>query len=278
MILYFAPGGRLGNQLFQASYIERIRKPGERVFCTRMGSGLRFARGLRGYLNTDNLLIRKFCEYYLEPLIRSVLVPLGLVTSIVEIYGGVLVERRGRLPITYLKGNFQFCELLHPGTSPGFGFPQPPVEKARRILEEARGRTPLFVHVRRGDYLKFAEADPMNPLLPASYYRDAMKLLLDAVPDPHFFFLGDDPRWCADEFPELEHATIARHSEPVDLALMSLCAGGLVANSTFAWWGAFFCRRTAPIVAPRYWIGWRSETWFPARIPSEFLTYIDVRA
>ncbi len=278
MIIYLAPGGRLGNQLYQAAFIERIRKPGERVFCTKMSEALRFAHGLRGYVNSDSFLLIKAAEYFFDPLIRLALVRTGLVSSIIEAADAEeVVERRGRLPVTYLRGYFQQCDLLPPGGELGFRLPRKPFAAARRHLEAAEGRTPLFVHVRRGDYLGYAESDPMNPLLPPSYYHDAMDRLLEAVPDPHFFFLGDDPEWCANEFPDIRHATIAAHSEPEDLALMTLCAGGLISNSSFAWWGAYFCSRTAPVIAPRYWIGWRSGKWHPSRIRSDFLTYIDVR-
>ena len=277
MILYLAPGGRLGNQLFQAAFIERIRKPRERVFCTKMSEALRFARGLRGYVNTDSFLFIKAMEYLVEPLIKRFLVDTGLVSSYIETDTAQVVERRGLLPVTYLKGYFQQCDVLVPGAPLGFRLPLGRFGAARRVLEAADGRTPIFVHVRRGDYLGYSEAYPMNPLLPAAYYHDALATVLRSVPEPHVFFLGDDPVWCAHEFPDLKHATISRGSEAEDLALMALCAGGVISNSSFAWWGAYLCGKTAPVVAPRYWLGWRSKLWSPGRIRSNFITYIDVR-
>jgi len=277
MILYLAPGGRLGNQLFQAAFIERIRKPGERVFCTKMSEALRFARGLRGYVNTDNFLFIKAMEYLVEPLIRLFLVDTGLISSYIETTTAQVVERRGRLPVTYLKGYFQQCDVLAPGAPLGFRLPLGHFGAAGRVLEAAEDRTPIFVHVRRGDYLGYSETYPMNPLLPAAYYHDALAAVLRSVPAPHLFFLGDDPVWCAQEFPDLKHATISRGSEAEDLALMALCAGGVISNSSFAWWGAYLCGKTAPVVAPRYWLGWRSRIWSPGRIRSDFITYIDVR-
>ncbi|HUX38444.1 MAG TPA: hypothetical protein VMV44_11135, partial [Rectinemataceae bacterium] len=78
MILYLAPGGRLGNQLFQAAFIERVRKPGERVFCTKMSEFLRFARGLKGYVNTDSFLFIKAMDRLVEPFVRRFLVDTGI--------------------------------------------------------------------------------------------------------------------------------------------------------------------------------------------------------
>lgn len=41
-----------------------------------------------------------------------------------------------------------------------------------------------------------------------------------------------------------------------DLCMMSLCGGGIIANSTMSWWGAWLIENpTQPIVAPNPWFG-----------------------
>jgi len=38
--------------------------------------------------------------------------------------------------------------------------------------------------------------------------------------------------------------------------MMSLCGGGIIANSTMSWWGAWLIRNlTHPVVAPKPWFG-----------------------
>ena len=41
-----------------------------------------------------------------------------------------------------------------------------------------------------------------------------------------------------------------------DLCMMSLCNGGIIANSTMSWWGAWLIRTPSqPIIAPKNWFG-----------------------
>ena len=42
----------------------------------------------------------------------------------------------------------------------------------------------------------------------------------------------------------------------VDLCLMSLCTGGIIANSSFSWWGAWLQNDRGKIIAPN------PEKWF----------------
>ena len=43
----------------------------------------------------------------------------------------------------------------------------------------------------------------------------------------------------------------------VDLCLMSLCSGGIIANSSFSWWGAWLQKDRGKIIAPdpKKWFG-----------------------
>jgi hypothetical protein len=42
----------------------------------------------------------------------------------------------------------------------------------------------------------------------------------------------------------------------IDLCLMSLCSGGIIANSSMSWWGAWLIENpTQPIIAPQKWYG-----------------------
>jgi hypothetical protein len=147
---------------------------------------------------------------------------------------------------------------------------------AERLLRNAKGRCPVFLHVRRSDYNHYRADGQSSALLPFSYYRAAIDILSQAVRDPYFFLLGDDPAWCERAFSELPHKMVSKSSSYVDLALMSLCAGGVVSNSSFAWWGAFLCARTAPVIAPLYWFGWRKKEWLPNGIEASDFHFIEV--
>ena len=118
------------------------------------------------------------------------------------------------------------------------------------ILEES-----AFIHIRRGDYLKYPDRHPVMPL---SYYVQAINLLRDNV--RHFFVFSDDIEWVKkqDLFKyDSKIICIDSKDELYTLAFMSKChAGAICANSSFSWWGAFLgaYEKRNPVFVPRDWI------------------------
>ena len=271
MIFFYSHGGRLGNQLFQTAMIEARRKPRELIVTTQMSDSKKLLKGLRGYNDISNPLLVNLIDHVISRFVARPLVNLRLVSSLTE-KAGELCESHGILPITYIRGYFQ--SPRHFSTRPiTADWIRPSFhEAASRHLEKAGTRCPVFVHVRRADY----HTTRASALLPLAYYREAVGVLSRSVDDAHFFFLGDDPEWCKREFSEIRHKTFVTSTSYEDLALMSLCAGGVVSNSSFAWWGAFLCRKTVPIVAPLYWFGWRKKEWLPRGIEASEFRFIQV--
>jgi hypothetical protein len=116
----------------------------------------------------------------------------------------------------------------------------------------------VAVSFRRGDYNQY------DACLTLDYYDRAMRIVATEVTAPTFVLFGDDP-----EFVELfaERARRGGHavvsglelgSGPLtQLRLMGACDHAVVANSTFAWWGAWLGdQRREPgriVVAPDRW-------------------------
>jgi len=111
----------------------------------------------------------------------------------------------------------------------------PAVEAPRPVP----GRPVVAVSFRRGDYVRFGWQ------LPLSYYERALTRMLVEVPDATFLVLGDDP-----EFVRFATAWVAGYGpaanaydhgagELIHLALGAACDHAVLANSTFAWWGAW---------------------------------------
>ncbi|MGA2642466.1 MAG: alpha-1,2-fucosyltransferase [Spirochaetia bacterium] len=203
------------------------------------------------------------------------MIRLRVISSMVEDDRGV-TETRGILPITYFRGYFQAPRYVMPTPISRTWIRRKFREQAAARIQCAEGRTPVFVHVRRSDYGSYYADGRRSALLPFSYYCDAIEQIQQSVPDPHFFVMGDDPSWCEEQFGDLPHRTVSRGSPYEDLALMSLCSGGIVSNSSFAWWGAQLCARTAPVIAPRYWFGWAKKEWLPRGMDESSFQFIDV--
>jgi hypothetical protein len=92
---------------------------------------------------------------------------------------------------------------------------------------------------RRGDYVR------MGWELPFSYYEKALALMTSEVPDATFLVFSDDP-----EFARLATDWASRYGPATNaydfsdgaleqLVLASECDHAVIANSSFAWWGAW---------------------------------------
>jgi hypothetical protein len=127
---------------------------------------------------------------------------------------------------------------------------------------------PIFLHVRRGDYLN---APDHHPVCSIEYYEKALSYFDD---DCEVIICSNDIEWCktqelfsTDRFLISEGNDKYGHSVMVvggydkllipycDLCLMSLCSGGIIANSSMSWWGAWLQNDRGKIVAPKNWYG-----------------------
>ena len=148
-----------------------------------------------------------------------------------------------------------------------FSFKKEIVKSCLEILDELVD--PIFIHIRRGDYVN----QPDNhPVCSTSYYESSLNNFKDTS---SVLIFSDDPEWCKSqelfsddrflisEFNLTYNQTSDTNDGRVkslipyyDLCLMSMCQGGIIANSSMSWWGAWLIENpTQPIVAPNPWFG-----------------------
>ena len=89
--------------------------------------------------------------------------------------------------------------------------------------------------------------------------------------------MGDDPEYYENNFLELPNRIISRNDLITDLAVMMQCDGAIISNSTFAWIGAYFCKNTLPVYAPKYWTNWKNNSWYPLKINTKKFKFLDWR-
>ncbi len=104
-----------------------------------------------------------------------------------------------------------------------------------------------FIHVRRGDYVNH----PVYTIDYPEYFRKAIVHFPEAST---FYIVSDDIEYCKNsilfnglkvEFVDLDTLDT--------LHFMAGCKGGICANSSFSWWGAYLCKREI-ITMPKKWI------------------------
>ena len=111
----------------------------------------------------------------------------------------------------------------------------------------------VSVHVRRGDYVSEVTNHWVCPI---SYYQEAIALILQKIPRPHFYFFSDDIQWTKDNIRLEVPCTYINPSgnDVWDLELMKNCRSHINANSSFSWWGAWLGERTnSLVIVPNKW-------------------------
>ena len=103
----------------------------------------------------------------------------------------------------------------------------------------------IFLHIRGGDYVDH----PYHDLKLDGYYERAIALF----PEAHFFVVTNDVDYTLKRpFLKDIQYTLVLQPELDTLYLMSQCAGGICANSSFSWWGAYLNPKRK-IVMPDRW-------------------------
>ena len=105
--------------------------------------------------------------------------------------------------------------------------------------------TSVFLHIRGGDYV----GNPYHDIGLDDYYTRAIA----HFPDANFLVVTNDVDY-AKSRPYLASIpfVLVMESEVDTLYLMSQCAGGICANSSFSWWGAYL-NPHRKIVMPDRW-------------------------
>lgn len=133
---------------------------------------------------------------------------------------------------------------------------RPASRGAAALLDGIRRRRTAFIHVRRGDYTALMGD---SGLLSASYYRRAAAVVAGELGEPSWLVFSEDADWARANLGFLGDWQLADYESPdrdlEDLRLMAACHGGIVANSSFSWWGGALGEDPGrPVVAPEsYW-------------------------
>ena len=101
----------------------------------------------------------------------------------------------------------------------------------------------IALHVRRGDYV----GGPYVQL-----ERDYYERQMAEFPGARFLCFSDDVPLCCAMFAHRSDVGYALGCAEDDLITMSLCAGHIVANSTFSWWGAWLSG-LENVIRPRHY-------------------------
>jgi hypothetical protein len=284
-MVLFMESGRLGNQLFQYAALRTLAGRDESLVL--MG----FDMLRRVFVNPEAVfLMRNGSVAYrigkrIRPVVEKFLWRHPAVTLIGEDFVGDRCEVRV-LParISVLRycctAYFQSEALFDEAVVTRLRINEELVASARAVLAESvpGDRLKVFVHVRRGDYVRWPSSE-VPAAIPIAWYERCMNQMRTRHPGVFFIMCSDDPAYLLEHFGEAKDVFISRAGEEEDFVLMSQCDAGILSASAFSWWAAYFVRHRrgdASLLAPEYWIGHREKRWFPIGVQARFLEYIPV--
>lgn len=260
MITMVLQGG-LGNQMFQyAMGLAQARRLGVelQLDVTRLQHD-RMRQYNLGLFKIDDKLVIGSRATVLESSMRY---DQNLVDRIAD---NDVIERNYQCEKYFLSVQDEVRQKFVPRQS----LPQLFVPSMIKSIKDAGNRS-VFLGIRRTDYV---EKQDFHGVLGRSYYEQAIdRIRLDRGIEPMIFIFSDDPSWCKKNmltigkevmFPGSYDQTTPGHlgREDVDLYLMSLCQHGIIANSTFHWWGAWLgdTKTDRTIIGPKQWFTTTTE-------------------
>lgn len=117
----------------------------------------------------------------------------------------------------------------------------------------------VFVHVRRGDYLK-GKNKGIFEVCSIQYFKKAIELLTNKLKNPTFFIFSNDIKWAKENLKINKSINLhfvynkGENSDITDFLQMLHCKHGIISNSTFSWWAAWLIEnKSKNIVAPKDW-------------------------
>ena len=245
--------GRLGNQMFQFAALKGIARNRGFNYCLppsnlytehtnvqQYDAEVAAGRGMHQLFlpfnlsNTDNLN----CQYL--DVKRPTAVEQGFgfdenlfnrVPDWMNIHGFFQTEKYFKHIRDEIRGDFEFKDFV-----------KDPCTEMMGSLEE----TPISLHVRRTDYT----TNPNHSALSLDYYKKA----LEEFDNETVLVFSDDPEWCGQQelFSDDRFMVAEGNSGWVDMCLMTMCKGHVIANSSFSWWGAWLSD-SEKVVAPSGW-------------------------
>lgn len=110
--------------------------------------------------------------------------------------------------------------------------------------------------VRRGDYLNIPNTQGICTL---EYYRRAIEVITAKAPGRRVFVFSDDIQWCKENLAFEAEAVFVPNETPErpeeHLRILSKCRHFILANSSYAWWGAWLSPyRDKVVIGPAKWM------------------------
>ena len=278
--------GRLGNQFFHYLVAQQAQQAGEMIVFLGFGSLNRLVR-LSGK-NRFRIPISPKLDAHVKPAERW-LRRLGRSGTISRIHldsdSRSLVRTEGKLPFTIVDSGtyqdwnaFSTAEIAELASEVKKYSIKGHMYSFAEIQPQAETAPFFFVHVRRGDYLRFPTRES-PAVIPIEWYREMMHNIRTEHPGITFRVYSEDSAYVRRNLGLEPNTEVRNLGDLATFLEMAEASGGILSPSTFSLWSAYFAHiggAAGPFLAPNYWLGWRDEVWIQPELKLDFLSYQNV--
>jgi hypothetical protein len=231
--------GRLGNQMFQFAALKGIARNNEYEYCIPSSKNqnewedhqlfvpFKMSNTTQlnvQYIDVDRPVISESGFSFDEKLYSQC-------PDWCSLFGFFQSEKYFKHIKSEIKGDFEFKDEIK--------------IPCQEMISELKN--PISLHIRRTDYITNSNHTVLN----LSYYENALKEFDESST---VLVFSDDSDWCRTQsiFSDDRFLIAEKNSNYIDMCLMTLCKGHIIANSSFSWWGAWLSE-SEKIVSPFEW-------------------------
>lgn len=167
----------------------------------------------------------------------------------------------------YIEGGFQRSEIVIDVLEDMRNMINPTIKLSPiyfQWLKRIQKSNSVAIHVRRGDYINNKSTNALHGVCTFDYYVQAINKIIQEQSDVNFFVFSDDLEYCRLAFSSFESfwfvdisSSNQNHSDLEEFLLLVKCKHQIIANSTFSWWAAMLNNNPSKLVI--YPLRWFSE-------------------
>lgn len=126
-------------------------------------------------------------------------------------------------------------------------------KKTQSLINEVSANNSTAIHVRRSDQLH-----AKGHLADVDYYKKAIEVIVERIPDTQFYVFSDDIEWCKEQFAGVNRIKFVddtdKNDSIGDFVSMMHCKNNIIAYSTYSWWAAMLnSNKDKIVISPEFY-------------------------